>query len=230
MKKLIVAFLAVFTAASGYGAFSIQLDAGQLRANSTTGLPTGSVLLFISAGADGIFETPTSLTSGHYISGDDILLSVMTDSSSAQAFNTAVGTNETLNLFTITSAAPPDSATPPAGQAIGLLWFSQITYAQWQAGTTPTAGQTFGFYNPIFWGNSGPSANNPDGGNAWVVPASGLINLNFFTTDSDAGGTQTPNRGFGSNFTVAPIPEPSTFALMIAGAVGFLALRSRSRR
>ncbi|MEY2487456.1 MAG: hypothetical protein QOH39_3104 [Verrucomicrobiota bacterium] len=226
MKKLIVTFLAVFTAASGYGAFSIQLDAGELRANSTTGLPVGSVLLFISAGADGVFETPTSLMPGSYVAGDDVLLSVMSDPSSAQAFNTAVGTNETLNLFTITSAAPPDSATPPAGQAIGLLWFSQITYSQWQAGTTPTAGQTFGFYNPSFWGNG---TNNPDGGNAWVVPASGLVNLNFFTTDSDAGGTQTPNRGFGNNFFVA-IPEPSTFALMIAGAVGFLALRSRSRR
>ncbi len=225
MKKLLVPLLLLCGALSGFGAFQIQLDAGQLRSNSSTGLPTGSLLILISAGANGVFDTPNNLAAGGYVAGDDVLLSIRTDPNSGQAFNTAIGTNETGNLFSVTTAAPPDPSTPPAGQLIGLMWFPGITYSQWLAGTTPTAGQTFGFYNPLFWGNA---TNNPDGGNNWAVPASGLINLNFFTTDSDGGGTQAPARGFGNNFVVVAIPEPTSLALVTIG-LAVVAFRRRSK-
>ena len=221
MKKFLLAILPMAVSMNCYGAFSILLDAGQLRANSTTGLLPGSVLVFISAGADGVFETPTNLMAGSYVAGDDVLLSVMTDSASAQPFNTSGGTNETISTFSMTQV------TPPTGQPLALMWFPAITYAQWQAGTTPTAGQTFGFYNPIFWGNA---TANPDGGDPWTVPApGGLISLDLFTTDTDLGGTQSPNRGFGNNFTVLPIPEPSTYALLAAGATCLCTLRRRRK-
>jgi hypothetical protein len=219
MKKILVSLLSLFAAGTTYGAFSIQMDAGQLRTNSSTGLPVGSVLIFITAGADGIFQTPTGLKQGSYVAGDDVLLSVVSDPNSAQAFNISGGTNETINLFSISNV------TPPTGQLLGLMWFPSITYTQWQAGATPVAGQTFGFYNPLFWGNG---TNNPDGGNNWAVPATGLITLNFFTTDSGGGGTQAPSEGYGNNFVVA-IPEPSSIALVAIGALALIGLRRRTK-
>jgi len=181
-------------------------------------MATGSLLILISAGADGIFETPNSLSPGRYVSGDDVLLSVISETTSAGAFNTSGGTNETINLFTVTNV------TPPTGQLLGLMWFPGITFTQWQAGATPTAGQRFGFYNPTFYGNSN---NNPDGGNPWAVPNAGsLINLNFFTTDSSGGGTQLISEGF-ADFMV--VPEPSTFALFGLGGIGVALIRRRAK-
>ena len=224
MKRVLASLLSLVVASNVYAAFSVQLDAGQLRANPSTGLPVGSVLLLICAGGDGIFQTPTNLVAGFYTAGDDVLLSVISEPTSAAAFNVSGGTNETINLLTISNV------TPPAGQLLGLMWFPGITYAQWQAGATPTAGQTFGFFNPKFWNGAG-SSNNPDGGDPWVVPSGGsLISLNFFTTDSDAGGTQSPSEGFGNQFLVSAVPEPATWSLLALGglsSLGLTALRAR---
>jgi PEP-CTERM motif len=223
MKRLLVLLL-VLSAGSVYGAFSIQLDAGQLKVNATTSMSTGSLLIFITAGPDGIFETPNSLKAGSFVAGDDVILSVISDPPSGSAFNTTGGTNETLNLFAITNV------TPPTGQLLGLMWFPGITLTQWQAGATPTAGQVFGFYNPTFYGNA---TSNPDGGNTWTVPSAGsLINLNFFTTDSSGGGTQLPSEGF-ADFIVSAVPEPSTWSLLGLGglsSVGLTLLRARRRK
>ncbi len=212
MKKILSLLILLIGSLTSYGAFSIALDAGQLRSNSVTGLPVGSLLIFITAGADGIFQTPSNLSAGNYAAGDDVLLSIMTDTNSASPFNNAGGTNETNSVFAITQV------NPPANQLLGFLWFPQITYAQFLTGTVPTAGQTFGFYNPSFYGNG---SNAPDGGDPWVVPATGLINLNFFTTDSGGGGTQLPSEGFGNNYLVL-IPEPSTYLLISVGAIGLM--------
>ena len=218
MKKLFVSLLLVSAGATAYGAFSIQMDAGQLKTNSATNMATGSLLILISAGANGTFETPSSLSPGSYVSGDDVLLSVISEPSSAGAFNISGGTNETIDLFTLTNV------TPPTGQLIGLMWFPGITYTLWQAGATPTAGQVFGFYNPLFYGNAN---NNPDGGDAWAVPNAGsLINLDFFTSNSDGGGTQAAPEGF-ANFVV--VPEPSTFLLFGLGGLGLSLIRRRAK-
>jgi hypothetical protein len=225
MKRLLASFLSLLVASDIYAAFSVQLDAGQLRANPATGLPVGSLLILISAGADGVFETPTNLVAGFYTAGDDVLLSVISEPPSGAAFNISGGTNETINLLTITNV------TPPTGQLLGLMWFPNITYAQWQAGATPTAGQTFGFYNPKFW-NGSNSSNNPDGGDPWIVPNAGsLISLDFFTTDSGGGGTQAPMEGYGNEFAVFAVPEPGTWSLLGLGGLGSLGLTClRGRR
>src|SRR5690349_18659216 len=102
MKRLLASFLSLLVASDIYAAFSVQLDAGQLRANPATGLPVGSLLILISAGGDGIFETPTNLVAGFYTAGDDVLLSVMSEPTSGAAFNISGGPNETINLLTIT--------------------------------------------------------------------------------------------------------------------------------
>ena len=87
---------------------------------------------------------------------------------------------------------------------LALRWFPQISLTQFNAGTTPVAGNNFGTYNPLFWGNG---SNNPDGGNEWAVPGGGAtINFNFFTTDSGGGGTQSPAEGYAQFSVVGSVP------------------------
>jgi hypothetical protein len=204
MKKLLC-ILTLAAATSAYADFGVQLDAGRLRQSAATAMPANSLLILVAAGGDNSFSN--SLAPGQYVSGNDVLLSAVAFPTSGQGFNTSGGTDETVNLFT-------NLPVTLQGDLIALRWFPQITYAQWQAGATPTAGQVFGTYNPLAAGNG---SNNPDGAAAWAEPASGNINLNFFTTDSGGGGSQLPSRGYAS-FTV--IPEPSTFALNLLGGVG----------
>jgi hypothetical protein len=214
MKKLVI-LLSVVAMSSSYAAFSVNLDAGQLtgpggaamQADAAAPHSNGSLLLLIAAGGDNTFSN--SLSPGQYVSGNDVVLA-------AGGFDTNGGTNETLTSFTNLSGT--------SGDLIALRWFPDITYAQFLASATPSAGNSFGTYNPLTAGNG---TNNPDGGDPWAVPSSnsGQLALNFFTTNSDGGGTQAPSEGF-ANFTV--VPEPSTIALLTVGtALGIGTLRRR---
>ena len=197
MRKLLaLAFLAVSTTA--LADFTVILDAGRLRLSAATPMALDSVLVLVAAGGDGLFSN--ILAPGQYASGNDIVLSVMTIPGSAGAFNNSGGPDETLNFLTIKTAGFP---TLVAGDLLALRWFPQISLTQFNAGTTPAAGNNFGTYNPLFWGNG---SNNPDGADPWAVPAAGAtINLNFFTTDSGGGGTQDPAEGY-AQFTVGGVP------------------------
>ncbi len=218
MKKFL-ALLFLVLATPAFADFTIILDAGRLTLDSTTAMPAGSVLVLVAAGGDGSFSN--SLSAGQYVSGNDILLSVVTVPASAAPFNNFGGPQETFNTLTINTTNFP---TLGVGDLLALRWFPQITYTQFEAGTTPVAGNNFGTYNPFFYGNA---TNNPDGGNVWAVPSGGsTINLNFFTTDAIPAGSQNPTEGF-AQFTV--VPEPTTWALLITGLVG-AAVVSRSRR
>jgi hypothetical protein len=231
-KSALLLFLGL--TASAHADFTVQLDAGRLRLNAATTMPTGSLLLLIEAGGDNSFSN--SLAPGQYVSGNDILLSATAFPGSAGSFNNSGGPDETLNAIT-------NLPTTNTGDLVALRWFPQITYAQWQAGATPTAGQNFGTYNPLTNGNGsiapsstqcpgGGTANSPDCGNVWAVPSGGAtINLNFFTTDSGGGGTQTPAEGYAS-FSVTAVPEPSTYlgGFLAASTIGFTMLRRRIKR
>ncbi len=217
MKKGIGILLLALTT-SAYADFSVQLDAGRLRQNAATAMPAGSLLLLIEAGGDSTFSN--TLAPGQYVSGNDVVLSATAFPTSAGGFNTSGGTDETINLFT-------NLSTANQGDLVALRWFPQISYAQWQLGATPTAGQVFGTYNPLAVGNG---SNNPDGGDPWAVPASGTINLNMFTTDSDGGGTQMPSTGY-ANFAVSAVPEPSSLTLIVFGflSIAGIGLRRLSK-
>ena len=216
MKK-IFAFLFVALATPAFADFTVLLDAGKLRLSLASTMPAGSVLVLVAAGGDGSFSN--SLAPGQYASGNDILLSTLTGLGSSGAFNTSGGTDETLNTLTISTTTFPSLAV---GDLLALRWFPQISQTQFQTGTVPSAGNNFGTYNPLFWGNG---TNNPDGGQVWAVPSGGAtINLNFFTTDT--AGTQTPSRGY-AQFTV--VPEPSSFALIGVSLFGAAAFRLRRR-
>jgi hypothetical protein len=215
MKKLIL-FLSLVAISSSYGAFTVNMDAGLLKgpggadtmvSDSTPPSTNGSLLLLIDEGAGNTLSN--SLAPGQYVSGNNTILA-------AGGFNSNSGTHdETFTVFNFTNGT--------AGDLIALRWFPNITLAQYQANATPSAGQTFGSYNPLAAGNG---TNSPDGGDPWALPSSGTINLNFFTTD-DAMGSQLSSRGF-ANFTV--IPEPSVFALLAVGTIvaPFLSRRKKS--
>lgn len=216
MRKLAL-LLSFFISSSAWADFTVVLDAGQLRINSTTPMPVGSLLILVAAGNDSSFSN--SLSPGQYVSGNDILLSAVSSLGSSGAFNTSGGTNETINTLVI----PTNLG---AGDLVALRWFPDITKAEFDLGVTPAAGFTFGTYNPSMYQALNGTDLNPDGGNDWVTPSAGAtVNLNFFTTDSDLGGTQMPFEGF-AQFAV--VPEPSTYALLAVG--GGLALFARRRR
>jgi hypothetical protein len=172
----------LFLAGGAAGASStIVLDAGQLTSpasapmqiDNTSPSSNGSLLLLIDLGPGNTLNN--TLTPGNYVSGANTIIA-------AGGFNTEAGTNETLTVF-------QSVGTPNVGDQIVLRWFPQITFAQFQSGTVPAVGQYFGTYNP--------GGGNPDGGNPWIVPASGsVIDLHFFTTNSDGGGSQPPSLGF----------------------------------
>lgn len=181
--------------------FTINLSAGQLVLDGSTGLISQALLLILQSGADGTFSE--ALTPGQYVSGDDTILG-------AAAFTT-VATNETQNIISITVPFV-------AGQAIALRWFADINYTQYNNGVLTDAGDHYGTYSAV---------GTPDGGNLWIVPVAGsTIDLNFFTTNSDGGGTQVPSEGYASS-TVTAIPEPTTLALGALGAGAFFFLRRR---
>ncbi len=198
MRKLLALFfLALVTPA--FADFTVILDAGRLRLSAATPMALESVLVLVAAGGDGSFSN--SLAPGQYASGNDIVLSVITVPGSAGGFNNSGGADETLNVLTISTANFPTLAV---GDLLALRWFPQISLTQFNAGTTPVAGNNFGTYNPLFWGNG---SNNPDGGNEWAVPSAGAtINLNFFTTDSGGGGTQDPTEGYAQFNIVGGMP------------------------
>lgn len=217
MKKLLtLAICGVIAVSAAHAQFTANVDAGRLKDFDGTSMAPGSLLLLIAAGADGIFSN--TLSSGQFVSGDDLLLA----SSSFNMFGgdqTKQPTDETLSTFNAT--------TSPTGQLVALRWFPAITLQQFSTAVTPTAGQHFGTYNPSMY----PAVNGtnlaPDGGQPWAAPATGLVQLNFFTTDSTDGGTQLPIEGF-AQFTV--VPEPSTWALLTVGVLGLAAMRRRLGR
>ena len=223
MRRLSLLLSFFLGVAGAHGDFSVQLDAGRLRIDGSTPLPHsdnispangGSLLLLIAANGDGAFET--NLGPGSYIGGNDLILA-------AGGFDTSGGTDETITFFYVSTFG----LTLPASDRVALRWFPQITYQDYKNGVTPITGQIFGTYNPRVSNPPNPN-DNPDGGDPWLVPSGGAVRLNFFTTDSDGGGTQPPTEGYASSVvgtiptpspTTTPTPTPATVS--ISGAISY---------
>jgi hypothetical protein len=205
MKKFALLFL-FFCALPVLADDTINLDAGELISSSsapmvaddTSGSVSGSLLLVIDLGSS---DTPDPvLTSGDYVSGTNSILA-------AGGFNNTGGTNETLTAFDIPSSVLSTFST---GDEIALRWFPQITLQQYESGALPMTGYVFGTYSP--------SGGDPDGGDTWTVPADGsLINLDFYTMNSDGGGNESALDGTASDVVVSAVPEPSTYLLVLLG-------------
>ena len=205
MKKHLVFFAILSCLLVPVRATTVNLDAGELtgplsapiQIDNTYPSSNGSLLLLIDLGSSNAIDN--TLTPGSFVSGTNTILA-------AGGFNTNSGlTNETNTPFSFNTGS--------AGDDIALRWFPQITLAQYKSGTLPVGGNYFGTYAPSPLG-SAPS----DGGNAWVIPSSGLtINLDFYTSNSDGGGGESPSAGY-ANSQVRSVPEPSTFALFGIGS------------
>lgn len=81
MKKILFLILSFLGVAGAYADFSVQLDAGRLRTDSSVPLPHidnmspangGSLLLLVAANGDGAFEN--NLVAGSYVAGNDLIL------------------------------------------------------------------------------------------------------------------------------------------------------------
>ena len=194
--------------ATVYGGFTANTDAGYLYGPAGTALPTGSLLLLIAAGGDQTFSN--ALLPGQFVSGNDFILG-------AVAINGIGGTSPTggvdsQNAFNVT-------LSPAVGDYLALRWFSNITLAQYNSGSTPVAGNTFGTYSA---GNT-----RPDGGSNWTAPSSGSSIILAFYTLANAG-TQLDSSGFASS--IVAVPEPSSLVFLSLGAIAGLGTLYRSSR
>jgi hypothetical protein len=213
MKKL---FLALFlaSASSTMADVTINLDAGQLTGSPTAAMiaddsspsNNGSLLLLVDIGAGAAADN--LLTSGEYVAGGNLILA-------AGGFNNNGGTNETNTVFDIPSSLFADNnGTANAGDELVLRYFPQITFANFKNGILPVAGD---FFNTVQASNTSVAL---DGGNTFTLPTDGsAIALDYFTTNSDGGGSEVPTPA--TMVVLGSVPEPSDYALLLLG-LGFL--------
>ncbi len=122
--------------------------------------------------------------------------------------------------------------TPPAGAFTDIYTFSlSVPTTLTGAVTSVVSGaQDIDFTSMTLTGPSGPltfSLINPDPFEIWTIStgtlAAGAYTLTLIGTNSAAIAT------YSGNIAIAAVPEPETYALMLAGiaAVGFVVMRRR---
>jgi hypothetical protein len=122
--------------------------------------------------------------------------------------------------------------TPPAGAFSDVYTFSVLTPTTLTGIVTSVVngGQDVDFLSLTLTGPTGPltfSQVNADPFEIWTI-STGELNAGSYTltlvgSNSAAAGT------YSGNIALAPVPEPETYALMLAGiaAVGFVVMRRR---
>ena len=200
--KTVLALCSIFlTAISARADVTINLGAGQLSLSNGDPIPAGSLLQLVVSTGDNVFTPPVA---GDFATGDDIVVA----SFSSNEFLGGPGGTANSIIFTLTSGVS-------AGDQLLLRWWPTLTTSS----ISPSTGDMFGQFR------TDAVENSSDIG--WFVPADGsTVALNFLTSTFD--GTE-PDLVGDADFFVAPIPEPSTYALIIAGGIGFLALRRRAK-
>jgi len=208
MKKrhllpLLFAAAAFFTV-SARAAITINLTAGILyQADGTTPAPDGTLLQLVASTTDSTFTAPTpaSFTGG---SSDDVVVA-----SYALNHNTTGSAGGDFHSLQLTL-----SGNWNAGDPLLLRWWPTLTTSS----STPGANTTYGQFRTDATENGSTTG--------WVTPADGqTVSLNFL--DQAAGGTE-PNSAGKASLTTAAVPEPSTYALIVAG--GFVCAWMGRRR
>lgn len=203
MMKAPLALAAVLVSSTlAFGDVTLNLGAGVLRGPDGTPIPVGSLIQLVASTTDNIFSTPAP---GDFDGGssDDVIIASFS-SNDFLGFDGSVAESLVFSF----------SGTLNAGDQILLRWYPSLTTAS----AAPSGGEAFGQFR------TDAVENNSD--IAWIVPADGFTgNLNFLTTSG--GGSQPDAAGFAT--MVVPIPEPSTYALILIGAAGVVGYARRRR-
>ena len=191
---------------------TIQIDAGLLENSTGTAVVPNGMLLQILASPSGTFSAPNSQS---YVTGDNVLLgNFAMNSNSGQAGETL--TNDTFSLATFNLTA---------GEALLLRFYPSLSGTS--VPTAPTLGTTYGQVRS----STIESGINDGSQTAWVVPATGSVDLLYITASADNGvttGTYSNASAFASNVVPAAVPEPSTFVMLgvaMLSLLGFMFAR-----
>jgi len=191
-----------------------------------------------------LLPTASSATTYIYTAGSasDTVgdFSFTTSLSGAQLSNLPAGTDitGTVTPFTFpvlaSSGFQQDNAGFPLGGAFGSSYFNVISGPTVQIGTD-AAGQitSWNISEGIFASYPiGPGGNPNDFFNTYIVSTTTAGNAVLLTEDHNAGlGPNPGGVGLGSfGAVIAPVPESSTWAMMILGfaGIGFMAYRRRN--
>ena len=219
MKRIVLPLLSLLLLGSfARASVNLGIDAGLLANKNGVNIPVGSLVLLIASQGDNLFGAPAA---GSYVTGDDIIVG-----SFAMNYIVEPGEMQTSVNYSYTTSGSASSSTFDVGDLLAIRWYPSITFTQFQGGTKPATGDFYGTYSGI--------GANPDSGIAWTAPVDGFTYLpgsalNFYTSNTGGGGTQTPATGYATT-AVAAVPEPSTFALfgLGAGFAGWMARRKKA--
>ena len=233
MRKTFLCGIACFTLASiAQAQVQLNIDAGILSNTvGTAAEPIGGLLQLV-ASPTGNFAPATSSS---YVSGDNVLVA-----SFAMNYNSGT-TGETLNnllnlplssttvAYNATNGYTTGVYTLSTGEQIQLRFFTSSTFSinTNYTVTAPILGMTYGAVrsNTVEFGAAGgDSAETP-----WIVPASGLVDLNYITSNNNGAAAYTPQSAFATNIVGAAVPEPSSLALTLGAAAGVVGWIKRRR-
>lgn len=190
---------------------TINLSGGYLYSSGSTPLANGrTVVLLADANNNSSFGNLTQATGSFLADPGDLVVArfAMNNNLDDGAFQTAISN--------ILLSGTPDGLQ--AGEKLMLVWYD-IPFDP-SASAAPGFGAKFGTFRSDSVVNGSSTA--------WVVPSDGaLINLNFLT--ENLGGTSLESAGVASQTTVAAVPEPTSLAILFAGASLLFAHRRRAR-
>lgn len=216
MKRLCIVLIVIASCPFAYGRVTLELDAGILsNKDGAAPVPMNGLLQIISlpaanAGSSSMFSNPTPGSFVDSNRGEVIVANLR--------MNYLFGPGETNNTFAF-DLQTTAGRSPTTNDPLLLRWWPDIlTDSSGNPNRSPLAGDVFG----QFRSNSG-EFNGSTNGITWFVPADGTFNLNFNTTSTDR--NNHPDSDGYANFTV--VPEPSTYALLGAGVLGFGLLNRR---
>ena len=210
MKKSTFLLSAALVASSinAHASVALNLFGGTLSDSFGNAIGDGGLVVLVASTTDSIFSGPaptSSLSSGSFFSGDDMVLATFEISSLTSGLAGGYAFSSVLNY----------SGNLGSGDLLQLYWFPTLTLSS----TTVGEGTNYGAYRT--------DSIVSDSNISWALPSDGqTVALNFLT--ANVGGSISDSLG---QATLTTVPEPATTVALLGGAAGvFVMLRRRQRR